>query len=212
MDRIISNIGHRPLAGNNRFIFHIIPLSAVSSTATIDAKHIYRNHAAFSPLGSMGMSPRFNLDGVINERGGEANDGYTQIFRNGIVEAAESGLLNSNNGKNGIAGLRLERLFFNALTSYVNGLKTLGIEPPLILMFNLEGVERAYYPVIDQFRDERIPFDRPVVALPECYVEDFGNDADYHCVVKPAFDALWNAIGLDDSRFFDKETGLWNGR
>lgn len=212
MDRIISNIGHRPLAGNGRFIFHIIPLSAVSSTATIDAKHIYRNHAAFSPLGSMGMSPRFNLDGVINERGGEANDGYTQIFRNGIVEAAESGLLNSNNGKNGIAGLRLERLFFNALASYVNGLKTLGIEPPLILMFTLEGVEGAYYHVIDQFRDEQIPFDRPVVALPECYVEDFGNDADYHRAVKPAFDALWNAIGLDGSRFFDKETGLWNGR
>ena len=46
MELITSGKGSRPLAGNGRFILHIIPLSAVSSTATIDAKRIYANHAA----------------------------------------------------------------------------------------------------------------------------------------------------------------------
>ena len=96
---------------------------------------------------------------------------------------------------------------------YLNGLNALDIEPPLILMLTLEGVEGAYYHVIDQFRDEQIPFDRGVIHLPECFIEDFSTDAaNYHRAVKPAFDALWNSVGLAGSRFFDKDTGLWNGR
>ncbi|ARO88596.1 hypothetical protein EBAPG3_012915 [Nitrosospira lacus] len=212
MGHITSGAGAVPLTGNGRFILHIIPLSAVASTATLDAKQIYPHVDAFRPLASSGFSPRYNLDGVISECGGVVGLGYTQLFRNGVIEAVICNLVHASNGRNGIAGLRLEKNIFSLLSGYINGLNTVGIEPPLILMFTLEGVEGAYYHVIDQFRDEQIPFDRPVVALPECYIEDFGSDADYHRAVKPAFDALWNAVGLDGSRFFDKETGLWNGR
>lgn len=206
--------GQRPLIGNGRFILHIIPLSAVSSTVTINPEKMYARHASFAPLGSMGMSPRYNLDGVINERGGETNHGYTQIFRNGIVEATEANLVHEHKGRNGIAGLRLEHQIFDSLPRYIDGLKTLDVDPPLILMFTLEGVKGAFYHVYnDMFFDELEPFDRDVVRLPACLIEEYSvNVADYHRAVRPAFDALWNAVGFSKSRFFNETTGLWNGR
>jgi hypothetical protein len=206
--------GQRPLIGNGRFILHIIPLSAVSSTVTIDPQKMYAQHASFAPLGSMGMSPRYNLDGVINERGGETNHGYTQVFRNGIVEATQASLVREHKGRNGIGGLRLEGQIFNSLDRYIDGLKALDVEPPLILMFALEGVEGAFYHVYnDMFADELVPFDRPIIKLPDCIIEPYSaNRADYHRAVRPAFDALWNAVGFSESKFFDENTGLWNGR
>ena len=46
--------------------------------------------------------------------------------------------------------------------------------------------------------------------LPECFLEDYGDVLDHHRVVRPAFDALWNAIGYSRSQFFNDE-GLWVG-
>jgi hypothetical protein len=93
-------------------------------------------------------------------------------------------------------------------------LKALDVEPPLILMFALEGVEGAFYHVYnDTFLDELEPFDRPVIKLPHCLIERYSaNIADYHRAVRPAFDALWNAVGYSKSRFFDEKSGLWSGR
>jgi hypothetical protein len=212
MEFITNGTGAVPSTGNSRFVLHIIPLSAVASTTTLDMKQISPHGDIFRPLASSGFSPRYNIDGVISECGGVAGLGYTQLFRNGTVEAVIGDLVHAYDGANRIAGVRLERNIFSRLSGYLNGLNTIGIEPPIILLFTLEGVKGAYYHVIDQLLDEQIPFDRAVIHLPECFIEDFGSDADYHRAVKPAFDALWNAVGMAGSRFFDKDTGLWNGR
>jgi len=198
--------------GYGRFIFHIIPLSAVSTTTTIEAKRIYENHSAFQPLAYMGMTSHYNFEGVINVRSGGINLGYTQIFRSGIVEAVLAKLVISSGGKNHIDGLVLEQNFFAVFSNYINGLKTLDIEPPLVLMLTLEGVNGCYYLVIRDKERQLIPFDRNVIYLPECIIEEFGDDANYHRAIKPAFDSLWNAVGYSESQFFDDNTGLWSGR
>jgi hypothetical protein len=214
MALITSGSGSRPLAGNGRFILHIIPLSAVSSTATVDLAHVYSNRGAFWPLGCDSGSTRYNFDGLIIESGGEINDGYTQVFRSGIVEATIACLVNNRTEKPGIAGLSFERYVFNSFGKYIDGLKSLNVEPPLIIMCTLEGVEGADYHVVNSIFNHGItPIDRSILHLPDCIIEDFSADnADYHRAVKPAFDALWNTIGYSESRFFDKDTGLWKGR
>ena len=77
---------------------------------------------------------------------------------------------------------------------------------PLILMFALEGVEGAFYHVYNNVSsDELVPFDRLVIKLPECVIEQYSTDvADYHRAVRPAFDALWNAVGFAKSTFLMK--------
>jgi hypothetical protein len=159
----------------------------------------------------MGVNPRFNFEGYINERGGEINHGYTQVFRNGAVEATKGDILRMHNGQPHIPGLALERYFFEVFESYINGLRDLGIAAPLVAMVTLEGVEGAVYAVRDNPYGDSIPtLDRPVLYLPECVVNEYGSADSYHRAIRPAFDTLWNAIGYPASQFFD-ENGLWVG-
>ncbi|MFD2270087.1 hypothetical protein ACFS07_00455 [Undibacterium arcticum] len=77
---ITSGQGLRPLMGDGRMILHIVPLAAVTSSWQVDLAKVFELQQKFRPIGDTGMSPRYNLDGFVNERGGEHNFGYTQIF------------------------------------------------------------------------------------------------------------------------------------
>jgi len=159
----------------------------------------------------MGNSPRFNFEGMINERGGDANHGYTQIFRNGAIEATKANIVRTTDRGFGIPGLGLEQQFFERYAPYIEGLKAIGVEPPLYVMVTLEGVSGAHYYVRnDMFADELVAFDRDVLFLPECMIPEYGSPETYHAAVRPAFDALWNAVGFPKSEFFDA-TGRWVG-
>ena len=57
----------------------------------------------------------------ILTRGGEINHGYTQVFRNGIVEATKANLVRPHKGQNGIGGHHLEQCIFNDLAYYIEG-------------------------------------------------------------------------------------------
>ena len=61
----------------------------------------------------------------------------------------------------------------------------------------------------DGFYDPPLP--ENIMRLPACFLEDYGTETDHHRAVRPAFNALWNAIGYSKSQFFD-EDGHWRGR
>jgi hypothetical protein len=82
---VVSGQGPLLLDGNGRLILHIVPLSAFETSEQIDLNDAFQQQQMFRPLGSMGYSPRFNFDGLLIYQGGERTDGYTQIFRNGIL-------------------------------------------------------------------------------------------------------------------------------
>jgi hypothetical protein len=198
----------RPLEGGGRLFLHIVPLSAFSGVVHLDIEQVYAKNDAFRPLGASGMIPKFNYYGFVNERGGDKNDGYTQIFRNGSVEATKAGIVREHDGYHIISGLGLERQVFVRFSSYIMGLRDVGVPPPLIIMFTFEGVLGARYVVESDYYGPPLP--EPVLALPECVLEDYGTEIDHHRAVRPAFDALWNAIGEPRSLFFN-EDGLWDG-
>lgn len=208
---ITSGRGPRPLVANGRLIVHIVPLSATATSSQLNLEAALGLHQAFRPLGAMGQTPRFNFEGYINERGGEQNHGYTQLFRNGALEATYANFIRQHNGRPHVPGLRLEQRFFEVFEGYVNGLRDLGIQPPLVLMITLEGVEGAVYAVQENIFNEPMPvLDRPIMLLPECVINEYGSTVAYHQAVRPAFDTLWNAIGYSASQFFD-DSGLWDG-
>jgi len=198
----------RPLQGGGRLFLHIVPLSAFSGMVHLDIEQAYAKNDAFRPLGTSGMIPKFNYYGFVNERGGDKNDGYTQIFRNGSVEATKAGILRERDGYCIISALPLERQIFVRFSSYIIGLRDVGVPPPLIIMFTFEGVFGAHY-LFSDWGDEP-PLPEPVLALPECVLEEYGTEIDHHRAVRPAFDALWNAMGYPKSLLFN-EDGLWDG-
>jgi hypothetical protein len=208
---IVSGEGRRPLVNEGRLFVHIIPTAAFSGMVHLDVEKIHDMRQKFWPIGAPGMTPRFNFHGFINERGGEKNYGYTQIFRNGALEATKADILREQYGLIYIPGLVLETRIFEKLSTYIDGLRDLGVPPPLILMFSFEGVKNARYLVEDHFSgDYGPPLHNDVLFLPECILEDYGAELDYHKSVRPAFDALWNAIGYPRAMSFD-ENGRWVG-
>jgi Putative DNA-binding domain len=208
---LMRGTGPRPLQGGGRFIVHLVPLTAFASRSQVDLQMVYQNHQLFRPIGTMGMTPRFNFDGFINERGGDLNHGYTQVFRNGTIEATKANIVSLGDQRRVIPGLGLEEQFFEVLSGYLSGLRNVGVSPPIVLMITLEGVEGANYSVYrNRFGDPEPVIDRAVLSLPECVVDDYGTDVDYHRAARPAFDALWNAVGYSSAQFFD-QTGLWVG-
>jgi hypothetical protein len=204
--------GQRPLVDGGRLFIHIVPTAAFSGMVHLDLEKIHEMHSAFWPLGSSGMTPRFNFHGFVNERGGDQNHGYTQIFRNGALEATKAGIVGGRDGRLLIPGLALERDIFERLSPYINGLRDIGVPPPLIIMFTFEGVKGAKYAVMENpWGEDQPPLPDDVLFLPECLLEDYGTPLEYHKAVRPAFDALWNAIGYSKSQYFN-EDGLWVGK
>ena len=91
-------------------------------------------------------------------------------------------------------------------------LRDLGVPPPLIVLITLEGVKGAAYKVhSNPFGDPEPVIERDVVFLPECIINEYGEVADYHRAVKPAFDALWNTAGYVSAQTFSAD-GVWVGQ
>jgi hypothetical protein len=202
--------GDRPLVGGGRLIVHIVPVAEFSGAIRVDVEQVHARHQAFRPIGSAsGMTSRFNYFGFINERGGQENHGYTQVFRNGSLEATMAGIVREYEERRRIPGLAIERYVFEVLSPYVIGLRDIGVPPPLILMITLEGVRGVTYAVRQNaWNDYEPPLPEDLLTLPECILEDYGTEVDHHRAVRPAFDALWNAIGFARSQFFNEE-GRW---
>lgn len=212
LKEIISGNRTRPLYGNGRLILHIVPLAAVTSRWQVDLAKARGIHQVFRPLDSMGMSPRFNFEGFSNESGGDKNLGYTQIFRNGALEATLADIVSDHTGEKTIAGQKLERDIFEVFSGYLNGLRDLGVPPPLVILFTLEGVKGARYAVRQRgYRYSEPTIEREILFLPECLVNEYGLEVDYHRAVKPAFDALWNTTGRMSADSFSAD-GMWQDR
>lgn len=207
--RIREGRGPRPVDPTGRLFLHLVPHSTLLLPEPIAVNHLYQKHQPFAPIGYMGYTPRYNFDGVIIEKGGEPNLGYTQLFRSGAVEATQANLVRSHGGQNVIAGVKLERELITSLTSYLDGMKQLGSEPPITVFITLDTVAGAYYHVLrNQFATEMTPFDRDPLHLPDCVVSEYGDEDSYHMAVRPAFDALWNAVGFAQNQFFN-EANRW---
>lgn len=203
--------GERPLVGNGRLILHIIPVAAFSGMVSLDVESIHTRSGTFRPMGSMGMNPRFNYHGFVNERGGEENHGYTQIFRNGILEATKARIVYERNGHYYIWGPKLEQEIFEVFDAYLFGLRDVGVPPPLIIMFTLEGVQGAIYAVDEnRWDDYRPSLPESFLTIQECVLENYGTEVDHHKAIRPAFNTLWNSSGYARSFFFNDE-GRWVG-
>jgi hypothetical protein len=195
---IVSGQGPVPLEANGRLFVHLLPLSAFGQAAQIDLKRAFEIHEFFRPMGpSMGMTARFNLDGLISLRGGEELHGYTQVFRNGIVEATKARILRADQGTT-ILPASNTAYIADVLPRYFDGLRILDVPPPIVLMVSFQGVAGAKLKIeafLDLYHVQPFPPIDPLL-LPEMVVNDYGPYAEYDRALRQILDALWNAAGF----------------
>ena len=201
-----------------KIVFHLVPFGAFEPSARFDLSPLTlpEKRRSITPL-MMGMNGheilnhcrhRHNFDGLLNFAQWATDIpavAYLQVFHNGIIEGVDVSILNTNSFRQ-IPSMPFEQVLCYALSQYLQTQKALGVELPIFLMISLLGVKDYTLGISQTYYGQHYPIDRPDLLMPEVLIDRFGrNPAD---VMKPIFDAVWNAAGMYGSMNYDA-TGKW---
>jgi Putative DNA-binding domain len=232
LSRVVAGETPVSIEGPSRIVLHVVPISAFdspSSGVNLDIRQPPLGERVLLPIyivNEVGLDeslslypsafqPRYNFDGVFCDARlgtpGEGPEGYAQLFRTGIIEAADNDAFVDGY----IKGYELDEVLVKAVDKYFRLLRELGIESPVFLLLSLVGV--GDYRMLQQggplqFYSELRPVDRDDLLVPEVMVESL--EQDLHALqqrMRPLLDAVWNAVGLPRSPHYD-ESGNWQSR
>lgn len=196
-----ENGGSIPLAeAEDRLTLHIVPFTAQRGIGAVNLSAVEDLSKQFRPMGASGWNPGYNLDGFANTRGGQHCHGYTQVFRDGTVEAVKCGFLGRYNENTYVQGYTVEELLRDYLPLYLEGLRALDVAPPFLVSVAIQGVRNAI--VVFDTRGGMFETPLPLLVddllLPFSVISDFAAKDAYLPLLKPTLDALWNAGGRSE--------------
>lgn len=207
LSRAIANeLPVKMVLGSPKAMMHLIPFSAFNPA---ERHGLYQpaDIGEVSPFRTAAYNWRINVDGFLvnGTINGEGNaNAYSQLFRSGIIEVGDSYILGDNGT---IPCNRFEYDVISAVQRYLGLYQKMGIRPPVVIMLSLLKVKGYSMPKTATFFGGD-PIDRDELLLPEVIVEDFAIPIEE--LLKPIFDAIWNAAGVEASRCYDA-AGKWVG-
>ncbi|MFP3586513.1 ATP-binding protein [Paraburkholderia sp. SIMBA_055] len=210
LGKILTGEAPCRLSEGSIWVLHLIPTQAALGTGSIDPLSYWDFARQIPILGTAAMSFRVNLDGALglrNEVEGVVH-GYTQLFRNGFVEAVQ--VLSENaRGTRILHGSTYEDHAAKFLGKVRAELTHAGFHPEISVMMSLLDANRIELG-FDRTRWDadglQGTFDRRTVALPDVLVPA---EVPPHEGLKPMFDLVWQAAGMTGSINFD-DNGRWN--
>ena len=211
---IRSNATPAPVGSGPKLILHIVPLSAPSGFSAIEIGDCVGRASEVTPLYALHGSEAFNADGFLihTAKHNDTDASYTQIFRNGAVEAVDTLMLDDPSLT--IPAELFEGEIIQGALRYVRFISDLGVPPPYMLTISLLGVKgyslNTDHRTIRVARDTSI--DRNDVTAPDVLIETVPEDERVVArTLRPAFDTIWNAAGYPRALSYD-EVGDWAGR
>ncbi len=189
-----------------KLVLHIIPFQAFDPSTRFDPYALAADNEGSSLLWSFTFeaidrfqqqrsSIRLNFDGLLCYR---SHSEYVQLFRNGSIEAVSSYSVKGSADQPILSGGEIERGFLQVFKRGMKAQQLLGVELPVFVMVSMLGVAGCY---MSPWGGTTIltgdPIDRTDLVFPEVVVDTFS--PDYHQVMKPIFDTLWNASGYEGS-------------
>ena len=191
-------------------LLHIMPLHSFISPTDLPIKEIYQDWLDWIPFGRIGgsysYSRHINFDGLVTyqaPREGQLHTDYCQLFRNGIVEACNTWI---SVEKEGIRFMYIdyEKEVVSGVRRYVNALKKIGVEPPYYIFITGNRMKSVKFMLgyFDQSRE----IDREAILIAE--VESDGDNDNIPNQLKPIFDQIANAFGVEQAFNYD-ENGQW---
>jgi hypothetical protein len=126
------------------------------------------------------------------------------------VEAVSTDIVHVHDDRRIVASLWYEQMMMESLTSYLKGLKDLGVPLPIVALVAISGAKGAWFAVSQRLMgmgDSTI--DRDMLLLPDVLIETY--TPDMPTLLRPLFDAVWNAAGWERSFNYD-EKGKWTRR
>lgn len=212
-ERIRQNKGPHELQQGPTMTFHIVPASAfaqpsLSSTWLIKQQRRLEMHC---PSVEFSGSGRYNGDGFLKwvDMNGGPTTGYTQVFRNGIIEYVTAGFSWGSNGAPGVATdvftVSLEKELISGYRDAVKTYEELQITAPLYAAVSVSGlsgrrmyVGRYSYRALPVMRDDQI-------ESPDLLIDQENPLA----TLKIFADLLWQAGGLESTPSLNSEK-MWD--
>ncbi len=199
------------LVPGGRTILHLIPYTAFETGTSFPLEVVANNPSVLKPITGPITNIRYNFDGLLSTSSIKdgISRGYVQLFRNGIIEAVDSSLTQMRDNKGFIPGYAFEKALIDSVNIYLDGQKQITVSPPIIIFISLTGVSGYTLAVNHRIvikNENQYSIDRDTLLLPEVILERFPSDIAR--ALRPAFDAVWNAIGFSSSLGYD-ENGEW---
>jgi len=199
------------LLPNPKIVLHLIPLTAVDPSHQIDSTSLVRQFdQEFRPINTTAWNRRINFDGALafSSLGEGLAMSYTQVFRNGAIEAVEAFSMRREylEKEHLIPSLAIEQTLIEALERYLHVMKLMSLSPPYIVGLSLLDVRGLRMGVNQRHFEEEHDIDRDDLVVPETLIEDDSLPAA--TILKPALDAIWQATGWPGSLNYDQD-GVW---
>ena len=199
-----------PFHPKAKIVLHLLPIISFTPPHRYDISEIASDHKKIKPIYGPISGSRYNFDGFLTfdlDDQGRVHS-YTQLFRNGIIEAVD-GLRPEPQDKK-LIPIDYEKNLIEALDTYLSTLKFLGVMLPIFVFLALLWV-KGYLINYDKSRSiaEVQEIDRDDLLVQEVLVESYNVLAED--VLKPCFDSIWNACGYQKSFNYD-DKGKWVGR
>jgi hypothetical protein len=201
-----------PFGDKSTAILHLLPLDSFATKLSFSVSDLQSQIARLRPpTAQRSHSHRINLDGIVAHWGGGAtgnvsNTAYTQLFRNGIIEAAVCDIVGTVTDWHFLRIKEIEAELPQRLPDYLGCLRALGVQPPIYCFVTLTQVKGVF---IADDRCRRLgkpltpPIDRQVLFLPEALIDDLSVEPS--AILTPLFDMIWNAAGYEKSFTSDSD-------
>ena len=207
---ILSDDTPCALKGRATLVLHIVPFRAFDATFTpnFEPKPLYTSLTTLSGTGGL----RHEFDGIYALDSNYPNPphGYAFLFRNGMLEVLDASCLGANGESRQIPSQWFEQELLRNIPNWLTALRSIGAEPPAVMMLtllNVKGYRMAVNPGHGGMGTHAIS--RDYLQVPGTILETFtpSNAAAIASLLRPHFDAVWNACGHPRSIFYDE-----NGR
>lgn len=201
--------------GTGILVLHLLPLASFGGMTAVDVDQRL-NAGGLSPIGSSGaLAPRLNFEGfVAQELPGPTGSGYTQLFRNGAIEATSAYVVMPVEGRNWVEAPDIEKKLVEALPRFLATLGRLEVPAPVSVFLTILDAEGAYVAMgrnpIGYRMGPPPPLRHHRLELPTVMVDDLEDLPSTRKLLRPMFDALYNAAGVSRAKMFD-ENGEWVG-
>ena len=203
-----------PVGYEAKLVLHVMPMTAFERV-TYDLESIYDNCHKYLPLihpSSGTPQLRRNSDGLListycPEKNESQANSYIQLYRTGLIEVVDTYTLMPHGFNPKVPKsipLAYEIFLVNALSTYLDTLKNLGIQSPIFVALTLIDVKG--YPIFINDTETSInKIDKHMLILPE---EEIDLDCTPAAILKASFDSIWNACGEKTSINYN-EKGEW---
>jgi hypothetical protein len=197
-----------PLPETPKIVLHCIPIESFSGQPSYDLLSFYSDPTKLGPMAARGgWNRRLNLEGLVVFAGADPSLVYTQLFRNGVIEAVNAHYLAPRYKEDlAIPSIAYEEVVNDYLPICFETLKKMGANAPVLVALTFTSTRGLYMGVDDFGLVQGYPIQADTIVVPAGMVSDFSTPPGK--ILKPMFDLVWNACGLPASRNFDSE-GNW---